>query len=60
MDLVIGVKHRERKPCPFLGAYITAFRGDATNPAAVLRRGDTADAEPAVPGWRITVEEAFA
>lgn len=34
--------------------------GDAANPAAVFRRGDTADAEPAVPGWRIAVDEIFA
>lgn len=33
-----------------------------TNPAepVVFRRGDIADAEPAVPGWRIAVDEVFA
>lgn len=25
----------------------------------ILRRGDTADAEPAVPGWRMTVDDIF-
>jgi Uma2 family endonuclease len=33
-------------------------RGDTT--ATVFRRGDTADAEPAVPGWRINVNDIFA
>ncbi len=32
---------------------------DPTNPV-IYRRGDTADAEPAVPGWRIAVEDLFA
>jgi Uma2 family endonuclease len=33
----------------------------ATNPTqpTVFRRGDVADAEPAVPGWRISVDEVF-
>jgi Uma2 family endonuclease len=26
----------------------------------IFRRGETADAEPAVPGWRMTVDEVFA
>jgi Uma2 family endonuclease len=33
--------------------------GDPANPT-VFRRGDTADAEPAVPGWCMTVDEVFA
>ena len=33
--------------------------GDPSNPA-IYRRGDTAEAEPAVPGWRIAVDELFA
>jgi Uma2 family endonuclease len=34
---------------------------DADNPdnPRVFRRGDIADAEPAVPGWRISVDELF-
>lgn len=34
---------------------------DATNPSIprVFRSGDVADAEPAVPGWRISVDELF-
>jgi Uma2 family endonuclease len=31
---------------------------DPENPV-IFRRGDMADAEPAVPGWRIAVEEVF-
>ena len=30
-----------------------------TTPAAVFRRGETADAEPAVPGWRLPVDDLF-
>jgi Uma2 family endonuclease len=30
-----------------------------TAPAAVFRRGETADAEPAVPGWRLPVDDLF-
>ena len=32
---------------------------DAEKPAAVFRRGETADAEPAVPGWRMAVDDLF-
>lgn len=39
---------------------ITAYRGGARTPIALFRRGDIADAEPAVPGWRMAVEEMFA
>jgi hypothetical protein len=31
---------------------------DPANPV-IFRRGDIADAEPAVPGWRMAVEELF-
>ena len=31
----------------------------ATTPAAVFRRGEVADAEPAVPGWRMPVDHLF-
>jgi Uma2 family endonuclease len=38
---------------------VTAYRAtDPTRPT-VYRRGDVADAEPAVPGWRISVDEIF-
>jgi Uma2 family endonuclease len=40
---------------------VRVFRdGDADQPAAVFRRGDTADAEPAVPGWTMPVDDLFA
>ncbi len=39
---------------------VTCYRAtDPTNPVT-WRRGDTAEAEPAVPGWRMTVDEIFA
>ncbi len=34
--------------------------GDAEHPAAVYRRGQTAEAEPAVPGWAMPVDDLFA
>ena len=37
---------------------ITAYRRH--QPSVIFRRGQIADAEPAVPGWRITVDEIFA
>jgi len=39
---------------------ITAYRASAPDHPVVFRRGDIADAEPAVPGWRIRVNKAFA
>jgi Uma2 family endonuclease len=39
---------------------ITCYRAaDPANPT-VFRRGDTADAEPAVPGWRVAVDDLLA
>jgi Uma2 family endonuclease len=38
---------------------ITRYRVNDPSPA-VFRRGDVADAEPAVPGWRMPVDEVFA
>ena len=32
---------------------------DAEKPAAVFRRGENADAEPAVPGWVMAVDDLF-
>jgi Uma2 family endonuclease len=40
-----------------LAGTITSYRPG--QPPVVFRRGDVADAEPAVPGWRIAVDEAF-
>ena len=43
-----------------LAETVTCFRAaDPTN-AGIWRRGDVADAEPAVPGWRMPVDEMFA
>ena len=43
------------------GWVIRVFRdGDAETPAAVFRRGEVADAEPAVPGWTLAVDDLFA
>ena len=41
-----------------LAQTITAYRRH--QPPVTFRSGQTADAEPAVPGWRITVDEVFA
>lgn len=39
---------------------VAIFRStDPTNPV-MLQRGDTADAEPAVPGWKMKVDDIFA
>ncbi len=42
-----------------LGQSITRYL--ASNPASgtIYRRGDVADAEPALPGWRLSVDEVF-
>lgn len=40
---------------PIVRKYVTA---DPTHPT-FFRRGETADAEPAVPGWRMKVDELF-
>jgi Uma2 family endonuclease len=37
--------------------FVAAYRPGSPTQPRVFRRGDTADAEPAVPGWRITVDE---
>jgi Uma2 family endonuclease len=38
---------------------IRVYRADDPEHPAIFRRGETADAEPAVPGWRFPVEELF-
>lgn len=38
---------------------ISSYRADHPDQPAVFSRGDTADAEPAVPGWRVDVNDIF-
>jgi Uma2 family endonuclease len=42
-----------------LAETVTLYRAAAPTTPIVFRRGDTADAEPAVPGWRIAVNDIF-
>jgi Uma2 family endonuclease len=39
---------------------VTAYRRSAPVQPIVFRRGEIADAEPAVPGWRMAVDDVFA
>ncbi len=39
---------------------VTRYRKDAPTTPVVFARGDIADAEPAVPGWRLRVDDLFA
>ena len=39
---------------------VRVYRATAPDAPTVYRRGDVAEAEPAVPGWRIPVDELFA
>lgn len=38
---------------------VAVYRADAPGQPTVFRRGETADAEPAAPGWRMAVEKIF-
>ena len=38
---------------------VTAYRYDRSTVPMVFRRGQTADAEPALPGWRMAVNDIF-
>jgi hypothetical protein len=38
---------------------IAAYRSDDPQSPSVYSRGETAEAEPAVPGWRIAVDSIF-
>lgn len=38
---------------------VTVYRSSDPTQPIVYRRGDTAEAEPAVPGWRMAVDEIF-
>lgn len=42
-----------------LAETVAAYRADASTQPVVYRRGDVAEAEPAVPGWRMAVAEMF-
>ncbi len=39
---------------------VTVYRATAPTQPVVYRRGDFAEAEPAVPGWKMAVDESFA
>jgi Uma2 family endonuclease len=39
---------------------VAVYRATSPNQPMILRRGDTVDAEPAVPGWRMKVDDIFA
>ena len=39
---------------------VTVYRTSNPRSPSVFKRGETADAEPAVPGWRMPVDEIFA
>jgi Uma2 family endonuclease len=43
-----------------LAETVTVYRASNPTEAVVYRRGDTAEAEPAVPGWRMAVADVFA
>ncbi len=43
-----------------LAETVTGYRASYPTTPVVWRRGDSADAEPAVPGWRMSVDEVFA
>lgn len=39
---------------------VAVYRHDAPEQPTVYHLGDTAEAEPAAPGWRVAVDELFA
>ena len=39
---------------------VAVYRASAPEQPIVFRRGEVADAEPAVPGWRMNVDDVFA
>jgi hypothetical protein len=39
---------------------VRAYASDEPERPRVFRRGETADAEPAVPGWTMSVDDLFA
>jgi Uma2 family endonuclease len=38
---------------------VKVYRASAPDTPTIYRRGDMAEAEPAVPGWRLPVDELF-
>ncbi|HJS07335.1 MAG TPA: hypothetical protein VJ809_06725 [Pirellulales bacterium] len=38
---------------------IRSYRADSPDTPKIFRRGGIADAEPAIPGWRLAVDEMF-
>ena len=38
---------------------VKSYRADAPQNPRIFRRGDHADAEPAVPGWTLPVDDLF-
>lgn len=43
-----------------VGETVTVFRATDPTVPVVFRRGDAAEAEPALPGWRLNVDDLFA
>jgi Uma2 family endonuclease len=39
---------------------VAAYRATAPSEPTIYRRGDVAEAEPAIPGWRLKVDDVFA
>ncbi|HEU5118226.1 MAG TPA: Uma2 family endonuclease [Isosphaeraceae bacterium] len=40
--------------------WVRSYRADSPNQPTLFHRGQVADAEPAVPGWRLSLDELFA
>lgn len=40
-------------------AVIKSYKASASETPVIFRRGEMADAEPAVPGWRMPVDDLF-
>ena len=38
---------------------VRSYRAESPDKPTIFRRGEIADAEPAVPGWRMPVDEMF-
>ena len=43
-----------------INALVRKYRGDSPDQPMIFARGQEADAEPAVPGWRMAVDRIFA
>jgi Uma2 family endonuclease len=42
-----------------VGETVTVYRADAPDAPTIYRKGQQAEAEPAVPGWRVAVDSIF-